>query len=493
LGLLTTHLPNQSEYSANFAVQEAFSPPFCLLFAICTKNNDMNRIVTFLLITVFAAQLTAQQIQFTGRILGCPECTKVHLYELNGLAAKSLVEGVLVAGTTDNYQFSLPAGEPKIYGLGLDQENVKHIVLGKESGFTVWGNCEKMPYARTVGSETNGKLESILKEIRNSDEALIKYRGEYNNLKSIGMDASVWLTRIAETDSIKKKALTDAQALGSFYAPIAGLATQYSFEKNAQAGESEAAYLSRVFFQHVNLKDKAFNQIPQLFNAFKTYAEEASKIAPAPAQLDATIKAVLSQIPDSSPAYRAALGGAIAGLKTLNSPLYFDYASKYIERYKAQDRGEINRLDFDLNKNRTFIPGMVAPDLSGPTPEGATYSLNAMRGKVVLLDFWASWCGPCRRENPNVKAAYDKYKGKGFDILGVSLDKTKEAWVGAIQADGLPWHHISDLKGWQSDHAALYSVTSIPQTLLIDREGKIIERNLRGPALEAKLKEIFGE
>jgi thiol-disulfide isomerase/thioredoxin len=462
-------------------------------FAFISKNYDMKRIATFLLFTFFAVQLTAQQIQFTGRILGCPEGTKVYLYELNGLAAKQLSEGALVAGTTDNYQFSLPAGEPKIYGLGLDQENAKHIILGKEGGFTVWGNCEKMPYARTVGSEANGKLENIQKELRNADEALVKYRSEYNSLKSIGMDGSIWLSRIAETDSIKKKVLTDAQALGSFYAPIASLATQYSFEKNALAGEGEAAYLSRVFFQHVNLKDKQLNQIPQLFNAFKTFAEESSKTASTPALLDAAIKANLNQIADGSPAYRTALGGAIAGLKTLNSPLYFDYASSYIQRYKAQDRGDIARLDFDLNKNRTFIPGMVAPDLVGPTPEGASYSLNAMRGSVVLLDFWASWCGPCRRENPSVKAAYEKYKSKGFDILGVSLDKTKEAWVGAIQADGLPWHHISDLKGWQSDHAALYSVTSIPQTLLIDREGKIIERNLRGPALEAKLKEIFGE
>jgi thiol-disulfide isomerase/thioredoxin len=451
----------------------------------------MKRIPLFALLLV-AQGLIAQQVQFTGRIIGCPENTKVFIFELNGLAAKPIAEAVATAGT-DTYQFSLPAGEPKIYGLGLDVENVKHIILGKESGFTVWGNCEKMPYARTIGSESNTKLEAILKELRNNDEALSKYRTELTQAKSLGQDDGSWLTRIAETDVAKKKAFEQAKGMGNLYALIAGLATQYSYEKNNNGAESEISYLTRVFFNHVDLKDKQLNEVPQVYNAFKTYTEEAGKAATPTAQFTQMMNAKLNQIPEGTPAYRMAMGGVISGLKTLNSPLFFEFATKYVEKYKSQDKGEISRLDAELNRNRTFIPGMEAPDLVGPTPDGASYSLKAMRGKVVLIDFWASWCGPCRKENPNVKAAYEKYKDKGFDILGVSLDKTKDAWVNAIQADGLPWHHISDLKGWQSDHAAMYSVTSIPQTLLIDRDGKIIERNLRGPALEAKLKTIFGE
>jgi peroxiredoxin len=146
-----------------------------------------------------------------------------------------------------------------------------------------------------------------------------------------------------------------------------------------------------------------------------------------------------------------------------------------------------------MNKNVTFTPGGAAPELSGATPEGGTFALSQLRGKYVLIDFWASWCGPCRKENPNVVANYNKYKSKGFEILGVSLDKNAEAWKKAIADDGLTWKHISDLKGWSSDHARLYSVSSIPQTLLLDKEGKIIQRNLRGEQLAAKLKEIFGE
>ena len=117
-----------------------------------------------------------------------------------------------------------------------------------------------------------------------------------------------------------------------------------------------------------------------------------------------------------------------------------------------------------------------------------------MRGKVVLIDFWASWCGPCRRENPNVVKLYEKYKDKGFEIFSISLDKDKTAWIKAIKDDNLKWtNHVSDLKYWSSEAAKLYGVSSIPSTVLIDKEGRVIAKNLRGRDLELKMKEIFGE
>jgi thiol-disulfide isomerase/thioredoxin len=109
----------------------------------------------------------------------------------------------------------------------------------------------------------------------------------------------------------------------------------------------------------------------------------------------------------------------------------------------------------------------------------------------VLIDFWASWCRPCRMEMPNVKKAYAIYHPKGLEILGVSLDKTKDAWAGAIKQDGLTWKHVSDLAFWNNAAAQLYGVSSIPYSVLVDRDGKVIAKNLRGPALEAKLAEVF--
>ncbi|GIV38578.1 MAG: thiol:disulfide interchange protein [Thermonema sp.] len=137
--------------------------------------------------------------------------------------------------------------------------------------------------------------------------------------------------------------------------------------------------------------------------------------------------------------------------------------------------------------------GSMAPDFSLPQADGTPFSLSKLRGKYVLVDFWASWCGPCRKENPQVVALYNKYKDKGFEILGVSLDEDKEAWLKAIEKDRLTWIHVSDLKGWQNEAARLYNVNAIPMTYLIDPDGVIIAKGLRGPALEAKLQELLGK
>ncbi|WP_439555311.1 redoxin domain-containing protein [Dyadobacter sp.] len=136
--------------------------------------------------------------------------------------------------------------------------------------------------------------------------------------------------------------------------------------------------------------------------------------------------------------------------------------------------------------------GQEAPDFTLNSPEGKPVSLSSLRGKYVLIDFWASWCGPCRMENPNVVRMYDKFKEKGFDIYGVSLDDNEKSWKAAITKDNLKWQHGSELKKWNSGVAQTYGVNAIPATFLIDKDGKIIAKNLRGPALESKLTELLG-
>ena len=135
--------------------------------------------------------------------------------------------------------------------------------------------------------------------------------------------------------------------------------------------------------------------------------------------------------------------------------------------------------------------GSLLPDFSQADTSGVPVKLSSLRGNYVLVDFWASWCGPCRQENPNLVAAFNKYKSKKFTVLGVSLDKAKESWIDAIHMDGLTWTHISDLQGWQNSVAQQFQIFNIPQNFLIDPDGKVIGKNLRGPALERKLARVL--
>jgi peroxiredoxin len=139
--------------------------------------------------------------------------------------------------------------------------------------------------------------------------------------------------------------------------------------------------------------------------------------------------------------------------------------------------------------------GALAPDFTQLDVNGKAVRLSDFRGKYVLIDFWASWCGPCRRENPNVVKAYNTYKDKGFTVLGVSLDKSgdREKWLAAIEKDGLPWTQVSDLKAWDNEAAKLYEVNAIPMNFLVDPNGKIIAKYLRGEALDEELKKLLSK
>ena len=144
--------------------------------------------------------------------------------------------------------------------------------------------------------------------------------------------------------------------------------------------------------------------------------------------------------------------------------------------------------------------GDKAPEISAKTPDDQVLKLSSLKGKLVLIDFWASWCGPCRRENPNVVAVYNAYhdkkfkSGDGFEIFSVSLDNNKSAWTKAIEKDQLTWaSHVCDYKGWYGEASTVYELESIPMNFLIDQDGIIIAKNLRGPALENKIKEMVAE
>jgi peroxiredoxin len=171
------------------------------------------------------------------------------------------------------------------------------------------------------------------------------------------------------------------------------------------------------------------------------------------------------------------LENALPGSKTIQNN-YDSYVGLKTQR---------EALDF-LSK------GKQAPDFEEKKADGTTMKLSDLRGQVVLLDFWASWCGPCRAENPNVVRLYNKYKDQGFTVMSVSLDKDGKKWQEAIKKDNLSWpNHVSDLQGWSSKAAGKYQVRGIPFTVLIDRDGNIIDTKLRGESLAMELEKLFGK
>ncbi len=184
----------------------------------------------------------------------------------------------------------------------------------------------------------------------------------------------------------------------------------------------------------------------------------------------------------------SSLGGPTADPAVLE-PLYNSLA----QNIKDTEPGK--QLRNSINELKVTAIGTAAPDFTQNDVNGTPVKLSSFRGKYVLLDFWASWCGPCRQENPNVVKAYNRFKGKNFTVVGVSLDKpdAKASWLNAIKSDGLNWTQVSDLQYWNNAAAGLYHVTSIPQNFLIDPKGKIVAKNLRGDDLENKLVELFGK
>ena len=267
--------------------------------------------------------------------------------------------------------------------------------------------------------------------------------------------------------------------------------TANSFDEGTEIkGSKESARLMDLI-QRVNALQKTGDSLNVIFNAApdNEKAEMAPKFNQIISDKNGVLNLYVKKMIDEDPGSLVAL----EAVGRLDKAQDRDYYKKVADALNARHPKNAFVTNFvqSVNVPGQLFVGDMAPEIELPDTEGNMFKLSSLRGQYVLLDFWAARCRPCRMENPNVVAAYQKYKNKGFTVLGVSLDRDKNAWLTAIQQDNLTWTHISDLQFWQSAAARTYNVSSIPKSFLLDKEGRIIAMDLRGPALDAKLSEIL--
>lgn len=244
-------------------------------------------------------------------------------------------------------------------------------------------------------------------------------------------------------------------------------------DKLMESYQTEVNKLNEAYYEAMSKNDS---------EAIKSIQTEAMNLETTQAD---RVKEMISSMGDSF--------ASMAAIGLLNPRTDFQFIDQLVGKLNETYPGTTSILQMkqQLDEMRALSVGQPAPEIELPNPDGTVVKLSDLKGKYVLIDFWAAWCKPCREENPNVVRLYSQYKDKGFEVFGVSLDRTREDWVKAIADDGLEWTQVSDLKYFNSIAAELYQIEAIPATYMIDPDGNIIAKDLRGPSLESKLAELF--
>jgi peroxiredoxin len=419
----------------------------------------------------------------------------VRLYEVLGVRMTPIA-AAKVERNGNNGTFTLETKLPRsgFYLIGDEPRRSVNALLAAGETAKLTGDWANPQSYKLEGSLSNDTYQALQKRVIDHNSQL---QGLYQNLQLFSQTDPAQMQRIQGDISNLNKVhfawLDSLESKGDFMGKVAKM---YNFKPFMSVPEhskfgSELDYFKDDFFGNLDMNDADIANMPQMYDKARAYAATLTGAGlPTDASKQAMEK-VLGKAKPGSSGHESILRGYVAGLEQSKNPLFVDFGKIFIENY-PNDQAYVASINATIAQLQATTDGSMAPDFTAAMPDGNMMKLSDLRGKIVMIDFWASWCRPCRMENPNVVKAYNKYHDKGFEILGVSLDQEKGKWEAAIQQDGLTWKHVSDLQGWQSQPAAIYGVSSIPATVLVDKEGKIIARNLRGASLDDKLKEIFG-
>ena len=436
-------------------------------------------LILLLLISFQGQALFANKIE--GKIkLGTNQSEYVYLYRYIGTNFfKSDSAKIKNKGEISSYSFNMEKKANEVLRIGISNETSLEFFYDQEPVELSLDYTSSSPKANT-NSKTNGLFQEFRKSEANYDQTMKALSQEITELSRKRITQQ-------QKDSIQQTIITRFQQLNqlrttemkTLYAEtsndllknicelfIIDTLTQSNFFNITQFENQELLH-GNFIYRKIDLYFKLFvnlnkNNLASELNSLFKYAE---------------IHSLQREV-----VYEA----AIIISYSIDKGVSGQYAAAY---YKEYPQSKLSNRFINLFPP---IEGAVVPDIIMKSPDGKTYKLSDLRGKVVLLDFWASWCGPCRRENPVVVAAYHKYKDKGFTIFSVSLDGDLNRWKNAITQDHLDWpYHVSDLQKWGNKAAKKYKVTGIPASFLIGKDGTLIAKNLRGAALDQKLQEVL--
>lgn len=464
-----------------------------------------NTILLWALSLLISGALTAQkskankEIVINGSFLepdGCGLQT-ISLWSWNGAMPEELLRSpVGVKDGKSTFSFTLPAGKKGIYYLGNDPQQLSVLVLNGEDKITLGGSCKMLNQISPSNSVANVQYNKLLETQQAHFQEFIQYINQYRGAMGNATAMAQIDAQMASLDKKRLNLLDSLKAKNPFLAKVAGISTYLSYPNNKKTPtQPEGEYFAQNFFKYADFADTSLWQIPTLFENIKTYASNIPKVGISQADQQKYMDELLSRLGAGTGNHRTVLFGfAIGSMDIPEAETNFmRYAKAYVASYPNFNQQMSGFLQERINSMTGVVIGELAPEIADLTPEGDTLKLSDLRGKVVLIDFWASWCGPCRKANPHLVEVYAKYKDKGFEILGVSLDRSKDAWIKAIATDNLTWKHLSDLQQWSSKWSRLYKVNSIPSAFLIGPDGKVIAKQVNPYTLDAELKRIFGE